>query len=174
MKTVAPVRKSLGVRTFFNLLGPLVNPARPKHQCLGVYNLKMARLYEYTYQKTGIQFAIIHSLDGYDELSLTGDMKIVRNLGQELIKPEDLGLPRIQADELIGGNTVQEASELFDRVLENRCTEAQKKVVLANSAVAIQVVNTHLTFAEAMDQARYSLESGRALQMFKTFLKINS
>ncbi|HKL93635.1 MAG TPA: anthranilate phosphoribosyltransferase [Bacteroidales bacterium] len=174
MKTVAPVRKSLGVRTFFNLLGPLVNPARPKHQCLGVYNLKMARLYEYTYQKTGIQFAIIHSLDGYDELSLTGDMKIVRNLGQELIKPEDLGLPRIQADELIGGNTVQEASELFDRVLENRCTEAQKNVVLANSAVAIQVVNTHLTFTEAMDQARYSLESGRALQMFKTFLKINS
>lgn len=174
MKTVAPVRKSLGVRTFFNLLGPLVNPARPKHQCLGVYNLKMARLYEYTYQKTGIQFAIIHSLDGYDELSLTGDMKIVRNLGQELIKPEDLGLPRIQADELIGGNTVQEASELFDRVLENRCTEAQKNVVLANSAVAIQVVNTHLTFAEAMDQARYSLESGRALQMFNTFLKINS
>lgn len=174
MKTVAPVRKALGVRTFFNLLGPLVNPARPQKQCLGVYNLKMARLYEYTYQKTGVDFAIIHSLDGYDELSLTGDMKIVRNGGEEVVKPSDLGFKKVSPEELYGGATISEASMLFDSVLENRCTEAQKNVVLANSAIAMQVVESTLSFADAVEKSRESIESGRALSTFKRFIAQNS
>jgi len=173
MKTVAPIRKALGVRTFFNLLGPLVSPARPKRQCLGVYNLKMARLYEYTYQKTGVDFAIIHSLDGYDELSLTGDMKIVRNNGETVLKANDLGFDPIRPEELFGGDTVEKAAALFDSILENRCTEAQKNVVLVNSAVAIQIIDSSLSFAEAVDKARISLESGQALTNFKQFIELN-
>jgi anthranilate phosphoribosyltransferase len=134
----------------------------------------MARLYEYTYQKTGIDFAIVHSLDGYDELSLTGDMKIVSNAGEKVLKACDLGFETIKPEELYGGDTVEKASALFDRVLENRCTESQKNVVLANSAVAIQVINPALSFSEAVAQARESLESGNALRNFKKFLQINS
>ena len=174
MKTVAPIRKSLGVRTFFNLLGPLVSPARPKRQCLGVYNLKMARLYEYTYQTNGVDFAIIHSLDGYDELSLTGDMKIVRNDSEKVVKPSELGFDMVFEKDLYGGETVQEASRLFDSVLENKCTVSQKNVVLANSAIAIQVVDSGLSFADAVLIARESLESGKALNAFKKFVEINS
>jgi len=174
LKTVAPVRKSLAVRTFFNLMGPLVSPVIPRRQCLGVYNLKMARLYDYTYQQTGVDFAIIHSLDGYDELSLTGDMKIIRNSGEEVVRPSDLGFQTVCQEDLFGGDTVEKASELFDSVLENKCTDAQKNVVLANSAVAIQVIRPGLSFAEAVAEARESLESGRALGNFKKFLDLNS
>lgn len=174
MKTVAPVRKALGVKTFFNLLGPLVNPARPKRQCLGVYNLKMARLYEYIYQKNGVDFAIVHSLDGYDELSLTGDMKIVRNDSEMVLKPENIGFDKAEESELFGGETVNEASALFDRILENRCTKSQKDVVLANSAIAIQISEPGMSFTDAVSVARESLESGKALNNFKRFIEINS
>jgi anthranilate phosphoribosyltransferase len=174
MKTVAPVRKSLGVRTFFNLLGPLVNPARPKRQCLGVYNLKMARLYEYTYQQNNVDFAIIHSLDGYDELSLTGDMKIVKNGSETVVKPSDLGFEKTLEQDLYGGETIKEASDLFDSILLNKCTRSQKEVVLANSAVAIQVIDPVISFSDAVSIARESLESGKALDNFKKFVTINS
>jgi anthranilate phosphoribosyltransferase len=174
LKTVAPIRKALGVRTFFNLMGPLVSPVKPRRQCLGVYNLKMARLYEYTYQQTGVDFAIIHSLDGYDELSLTGDMKIVRNTGEEVVKPADLGFQIIKPEELYGGDTVEKASELFDNVLNNTCTEAQKNVVLANSAVAIQVIDPSLSFADAVAIADESLISGNALKNFQKFIQLNA
>jgi len=174
LKTVAPIRKALGVRTFFNLMGPLVSPVKPRRQCLGVYNLKMARLYEYTYQQTGVDFAIIHSLDGYDELSLTGDMKIVRNTGEEVVKPTDLGFQTVKPEELFGGETVEKASELFDSVLSNTCSDAQKNVVLANSAVAIQVIDPKLSFADAVAIARESLDSGQALKSFRTFIELNS
>lgn len=174
LKTVAPIRKALGVRTFFNLMGPLVSPAKPKKQCLGVYNLKMARLYEYAYQHTGVDFAIIHSLDGYDELSLTSDMKIVRNRGEEVVKPSDLGFEAVQPADLYGGDTVEDAAKLFDRVLNNTCTISQKNVVLANSAVAIQVVDPRLDFCDAVAIARESLESGKALKNFNRFIEINA
>jgi len=174
LKTVAPIRKALGVRTFFNLMGPLVSPVKPRRQCLGVYNLKMARLYEYTYQQTGVDFAIIHSLDGYDELSLTGDMKIVRNTGEEVLKPADLGFQMVKPEELYGGDTVEKASELFDSVLNNTCTAAQKNVVLANSAVAIQVIEPKLSFADAVAIANESLESGNALRNFQKFIQLNA
>jgi len=174
LKTVAPIRKALGVRTFFNLMGPLVSPVKPRRQCLGVYNLKMARLYEYTYQQTGIDFAIIHSLDGYDELSLTGDMKIVRNSGEEVVKPADLGFQTVKPEELFGGETIEKASILFDNVLNNTCTAAQKNVVLANSAVAIQVIDPKLSFADAVAIARESLDSGNALKNFQKFIQLNA
>jgi anthranilate phosphoribosyltransferase len=174
LKTVAPIRKALGVRTFFNLMGPLVSPAKPRRQCLGVYNLKMARLYEYTYQHTGVDFAIIHSLDGYDELSLTCDMKIVRNSGEEVVKPSDLGFQRADPQDLYGGDTVEKAAEIFGNVLRNTCTESQKNVVLANSAVAIQVVEPYLSFGDAVAIAREALESGKALKNFNRFIELNS
>jgi len=174
LKTVAPIRKSLGVRTFFNLMGPLVSPVIPHRQCLGVYNLKMARLYDYTYQQTGVDFAIIHSLDGYDELSLTGDMKIIRNSGEEVVRPVDLGFKTVAQEDLYGGDTVEKASALFDKVLQNTCTEAQKNVVLANSAVAIQVICPEMSFADAVARSKESLESGKALNNFKKFLELNS
>lgn len=174
LKTVAPIRKALGVRTFFNLMGPLVSPVAPHRQCLGVYNLKMARLYNYTYQKTGIDYSIIHSLDGYDELSLTGDMKIIRNSGEKVVRPADLGFAPANAEELFGGDTVQKASEIFDSVLENRCTESQKNVVLANSAVAIQIIKPEISFQDAVSEAREAIESGKALKNFKKFIELNS
>ena len=174
LKTVAPIRKSLAVRTFFNLMGPLVSPVIPRRQCLGVYNLKMARLYDYTYQQTGVDFAIIHSLDGYDELSLTGDMKIIRNSGEEVVRPADLGFKTVAQEDLYGGDTVEKASALFDHVLQDTCTEAQKNVVLANSAIAIQVICPEMSFADAVAQSRESLESGKALNNFKRFLKLNA
>jgi anthranilate phosphoribosyltransferase len=174
LKTVAPIRKALGVRTFFNLMGPLVSPVKPRRQCLGVYNLKMARLYEYTYQHTGVDFAIIHSLEGYDELSLTGDMKIVRNSGEEVVRPADLGFPEANPLELYGGDTVEKASDLFDSVLNNSCTISQKNVVLANAAVAIQVIEPNLCFSDAVETARESLESGKALKVFLNFLELNA
>ena len=174
LKTVAPIRKALGVRTFFNLMGPLVSPAKPTRLCLGVYNLKMARLYEYTYQHTGIDFAIIHSLDGYDELSLTSDMKIVRNSGGTVVKPCDLGFQKVDPKDLYGGDTIEKASELFDNVLNNTCTDSQKNVVLVNTAVAIQVVEPHRSFADAVNVARESLESGNAMKNFAKFIALNS
>jgi anthranilate phosphoribosyltransferase len=173
LKTVAPIRKALGVRTFFNLMGPLVSPVKPRRQCLGVYNLKMARLYEYAYQHTGVDFAIIHSLDGYDELSLTGDMKIVRNSGEEVIRPSDLGFKDVDPQDLFGGDTPEAAAKLFDSVLENTCTPAQKNVVLANSAVAIQVFEPNLSFSDAVEIARESLDSGSALHALNKYLAIN-
>jgi anthranilate phosphoribosyltransferase len=121
-----------------------------------------------------VDFAIIHSLDGYDELSLTGDMKIVRNTGEEVFKPIDLGFQRVSPDDLYGGATVSEASLLFDSVLENRCTEAQKNVVLVNSAIAMQVIDPGLSFTEAVNQSRESIESGKALSNFKRFIAANS
>ncbi len=174
LKTVAPIRKALGVRTFFNLMGPLVSPAKPRRQCLGVYNLKMARLYEYTYQHTGVDFAIIHSLDGYDELSLTSEMKIVRNAGEEVLKPVDLGFNAVSPADLYGGDTVEQAATLFSNVLNNTCTDSQKNVVLANSAVAIQVIEPTRSFQDAVAIAREALESGKALSNFNRFITLNA
>lgn len=174
MKTVAPIRKALAVKTFFNLLGPLVNPARPRRQCLGVYDLKMSRLYEYIYQKTGIDFSIVYSLDGYDELSLTGDMKITGNEGGLIYTPGDFGLPAAKAEDLYGGETPEQAAKIFDSVLENKSTESQKNVVIANTAVAIRVIDKKLSLKDAVSIARESIESGRALNNFKKFVELNS
>ena len=174
LKAVAPVRKSLGVRSFFNMLGPLVNPAMPAYQLLGVYNLPLLRLYSYTYQASGTQFAIAHSLDGYDEISLTDEFKVSMCSKEKLYTPEELGFPKATEEELSGGETPETASLIFDNVLNNCALPGQKNCVIANSAFAIQVICPEKKIADCIAEARESLESGRALATFKKFLSLNS
>lgn len=171
MKNVAPVRRSLGVRTFFNVLGPLISPARPQSQCLGVYNLKMLRLYTYIYQQLGIRYSIVHSLDGYDEVSLTDATVVVNNGGEKIYSPEQLGYAKIMQQDLYGGSTIEEAAGIFMRVLDNEATSAQLNAVLANAAIAIQTQNAAKTLEECRDEALRSIESGAAKKTFVTFLE---
>lgn len=174
LKTVAPVRKSLAVRTFFNMLGPLVNPVMPRRQLLGVYNLKLARLYFYMYQQTDVDFAVVHSLDGYDEISLTGEFKVINRLGEHLYTPEELGFARCTEADLDGGETVEEAARIFDAVMRNEATPAQLNCVIANSAFAIQSIDPGLPIADCIATARHSIESGRACETLKRFVALNS
>jgi anthranilate phosphoribosyltransferase len=174
LKVVAPVRKNLAVRTFFNMLGPLVNPTLPKRQMLGVYNLKLARLYYYLYQQIGADFTVVNSLDGYDEISLTSEFKCFCNGGESIYTPEDLGFERTTASDLYGGDTVEKAAAIFDSVLNNAATEAQKNVVVANAAFAIRTIDPQLDIASCIAQARASIESGKALASLKKFVEINS
>ena len=174
LKVVAPVRKALGVRTFFNMLGPVVNPIRPKRTVLGVFNLKMARLYSYMYQQTDVDYSIVHSLDGYDEISLTGDFKIINKHEERIYSPEQIGFDRCTVIELDGGATPEEASKIFDNVINNTATAAQKNAVIANAAIAIQTINPTLSFGECAAQARESIDSGRVKETFKRFLALNS
>ena len=174
LKNVASVRKELGVRTFFNMLGPLVNPVIPKRQMLGVYNLKLARLYAYTYQHTDSDFAIVHSLDGYDEISLTDEFKVVTRKDETLYTPESIGFDRYAGAELDGGNTPGEASAIFDRVLDNRATEAQKNCVIANAAFAVGLFEPEKSIEECIAVARESIESGKAKKALIHFIEINS
>lgn len=173
MKIVAPIRKALGIRTFFNILGPVINPIRSKRHLLGVYNLKMVRLYAYIYQNTDYDYTIVHSLDGYDEISLTNQFKVINKEGEKIYSPESIGLKRCQPEELNGGNTPEEASRIFSNVLHNVATSAQKNAVLTNSAYAIQTIQPCLSFDECLEQARTSLESGKAKQTFEKFLTLN-
>ena len=174
LKAVAPVRKSLGVRSFFNMLGPLVNPVLPTYQLLGVYNLPLLRLYSYTYQESGTRFAVVHSLDGYDEISLTSEFKVVMPEKEKLYTPEMLGFSRATEADLYGGDTVAEAAKIFDNVLNNQATIAQKNCVITNSAFAIQVICPEKKLDTCLAEARESLESGKALQTFQKFIEVNS
>lgn len=174
MKAVAPVRKALGVRTFFNMLGPLVNPVFPKYQLLGVYNLPLLRLYSYTYQQSDTQFAVVHSLDGYDEISLTTEFKVATSGNEKIYTPESLGFSRYQEADLYGGDTPEDAAKIFNNVLKNKATSAQRDVVIANSAFAIQVIESQKSIFECIDMAKESLESGKALQVLNKFVELNS
>lgn len=174
LKAVAPVRKNLGVRSFFNMLGPLVNPAMPAYQLLGVYNLPLLRLYNYTYQESGTRFAVVHSLDGYDEISLTADFKVAMPEKEKIYSPEMLGFKRCTEADLDGGNTPEEAARIFDAVLENRATEAQRNCVVINSAFAIQVICPEKSIETCIAEAKESLDSGRALATFKKYLSMNN
>jgi len=173
MKHVAPIRKELGVKTFFNMLGPMVNPAFPPNQLVGVFSLELARLYGYLYQNTNKHFAIVHALDGYDEISLTGGFKMIANHSEELIAPSDLGFGQLSQEQLHGGETIEEAADIFNLILSNKGTQAQEHAVLANAGLAIATAN-QLTFEKGIEEARESLKSGNALQSFKKFLTINS
>ena len=173
LKTVAPVRKALGVRTFFNILGPLVNHVIPKRQVLGVYDLKMLRLYHYIYQQNDCNFSIVHSLDGYDEISLTDEFKIVNSREERMFEPEMLGLKRVKPAELFGGNSPREAALIFDKVLNNTATESQMNVVVINAATAIQTIEPDRDFQACIDIAKESLVSGKAKTVFKKFLSLN-
>ena len=173
MKNVAPIRRELGVKTFFNMLGPLVNPSFPQNQMVGVYSLEVARLYNYLFQKeTAARFAIIHSLDGYDEVSLTGKAKSYRPDGEKLLEPANWGLQPVRQEDISGGKTVQEAAALFLSVLKNEGTPAQTRVVLANAAAAIQVFeNKPLTVC--VEKARESLLSGKAYAALKKAIELS-
>ena len=174
LKAVAPVRKNLGVRSFFNMLGPLVNPAMPAYQLLGVYNLPLLRLYNYTYQESGTRFAVVHSLDGYDEISLTADFKVAMPEKEKIYSPELLGFKRCQEADLDGGSTPEEAARIFDAVLENKATEAQRNCVVINSAFAIQVICPEKSIETCIAEAKESLDSGCALATFKQYVSLNS
>ncbi|MDR0894087.1 MAG: anthranilate phosphoribosyltransferase [Prevotellaceae bacterium] len=174
MKFVAPVRRQLGVRTLFNLLGPLVNPARPAYQLLGVADLAQMRLYTNVFHKMGIDFAVVNSLDSYDEISLTNEFKVMTRRYERIYRPAQLGFTAARPEELFGGTTQEEASHIFDAVLENHATDSQKQCVLVNAAFAIQTVETDKEIEECIDIARQSLESGRALQTLKRFVALNS
>ena len=167
LKVVAPIRKNLGIRTFFNMLGPMVNPAFPKHQLVGVFNLEMARIYNYLLQQTDKNFTIIHSLDGYDEISLTGDTKVITKQGEKIMSAEQLGKRTVTATDIYGGNTVEEAAKIFRSILEGKGTWAQNAVVLANSAMALQCAGTHTSYDDCYQLAIESLESGKALGALK-------
>jgi len=174
MKAVAPIRKALGIKTFFNMLGPLVNPARPKLQSVGVFNLQLARNYEYLFQnEEGKRYAILHAHDGYDEVSLTGKTRIAGNSGVADVKPSDFNLKKLTLEQISGGETIEEAVTIFKNVLENKATEAQKSVVIANAATAISVAR-ELTLLQAVEEATISLESGKALECFNKLLALNT
>ena len=175
MKFVGPIRKALQFPTCFNLLGPLVNPSKPKCQLLGVANLDQMRLYNNVYQKIGIDYAIVNSIDGYDEISLTGNFKVTTNNYERIFKPSDLGLRTARPEELVAGATEEEAAQIFDNVLANKALPAQKDIVLANAAFGIQVYEKgQKSIEECLDIARESLESGKALETFKKFVELNS
>jgi len=167
MKNVAPVRRELGIKTFFNMLGPMVNPASPGKQLVGVFSLELARLFAYLYQQTDKQFLVVHALDGYDEVSLTGAFKIITAQTEQVLTPSHLGLDTLRASELSGGETVEASAKIFMNVLNNEATSAQKQAVLANSALALHCANPKLTLLDAVEVARESLESKKALQSFK-------
>ena len=175
MKFVGPIRKALQFPTVFNLLGPLVNPSQPKAQLLGVANLDHMRLYRQVYQKLGIDYGIVNSIDGYDEISLTGDFKVATNNYERVFSPADLGFVPATQEELVGGANEDEAAEIFDAVLENRALPAQKNVVLANAAFGIQVMEKgRKSIEECVEIARESIDSGKALATFRKFAEINS
>lgn len=167
LKNVAPIRRELGVKTFFNMLGPMVNPAFPKNQMVGVFNLELARLYAYLYQKTDKNFSIVHSLDGYDEISLTDNFKIFSRNQEYLAEPSIFSVEKVYFEQIYGGETIAEAAEIFINVLNNRCTEAQKSVVLANAAIALQTAQPKMSLEEARALVKESLESGKAMECFK-------
>ena len=175
MKFVGPIRKALPFPTIFNLLGPLVNPSQPSCQLLGVANLDQMRLYHQVYQRLGIDYGIVNSIDGYDEISLTGDFKVTTNQYERIFKPQDLGFEIAKPEELVGGATEEEAAEIFDAVLENRAMPAQKNIVLANAGFGIQVLEKgQKSIEECIAIARESIDSGKALATFKKFVELNS
>ena len=173
MKTVGSVRKALGVRTLFNLLGPLVNPCKPAYQLLGVADLSQMRLYTNVFYKLGIDFAVVNSLDNYDEISLTDEFKLMTHNYERIYRPQALGFSAVRPEELSGGACKEDAARIFDNVLNNRAEAAQTQCVIVNAAFAIQVMEPEKEIEECIAIARESLESGRALKTLKKFIEIS-
>jgi anthranilate phosphoribosyltransferase len=167
LKQVASVRRQLGIKTFFNMLGPLVNPSNPTHHYTGTYNLPLARLYNYLFQQDESQYVVVHSLDGYDEISLTGACKWYGSGGEFIFNPDDWNLTVLNQESLFGGNTIKEAATIFVRVIEGKGTEAQTNAVIANAAAALYCLHPENTIQHHLDIARETLESGKAFQTFK-------
>ena len=174
MKHVAPIRKALGVKTFFNMLGPMINPARPQNQIAGVFSLELARLYAYLYQHSNLNYTILHALEGYDEISLTCDFKVFSNFGEQIYQVETLGFEKIDPATIAGGSTVEESAKIFQSVLNNQATTAQINVVLVNAALAIKTIEPNLSFADAYYKAEEALLSGSALKSFNKLISVAS
>ena len=166
MKNVAPIRKELGVKTFFNMLGPMVNPSFPKNQMVGVFNLELARMYGYLYQTTDKNYAILHDLAGYDEISLTDRTKMITNQEDRIVLPTDLGIQSILQEDIYGGKSVKESADIFLKVLDGRGSEAQNNVVCANAGLAISVVEG-CSHKQGFDLAKESLKGKKAQEAFK-------
>lgn len=169
---VAPIRKSLGFRSFFNMLGPLVNPAQPEHSMLGVFNVEMSRIYNYLLQEKEQHFMIVHSLEGYDEISLTGESMIVTEKGVRLLNPKELLSKKVMPEQLYGGATTQEAADLFKNILEGKGTLAQNEVVITNAALALENTGKFGDFKDCRMLAEESLFSGKALECLNTLVAL--
>lgn len=170
MKNVAPIRKELGVKTFFNMLGPMVNPAFPTRQLVGVFSLELARQYGYLYQDTDKDFVILHGLDGYDEISLTGPFKYFFNKGERVSTPTDLGLPQVTYSDIAGGNSVEESAKIFLNILEGKGAEQQNAAVIANASMALFCADQEAGIEQAVAKATEALASGKAYDVFKKLL----
>ncbi|SEP64286.1 anthranilate phosphoribosyltransferase [Flavobacterium urocaniciphilum] len=173
MKNVAPVRKDLGVKTFFNMLGPMVNPSFPKFQMVGVFSLELARMYAYLYQKTNTKYAILHGLEGFDEVSLTDTVKIITNDTETINFPIDFQFNKIHLSEIKGGNTVEDSAKIFHKILKGEGSEAQNNVVLVNSALAIQTIS-ELSYSDSLEKAKESLYGKQALAKLNTLIKLSN
>ena len=172
LKTVAPIRKNLGLRTFFNMLGPMVNPSSPEFQLVGVYNLEMARIYNYLLQQTGKAFTIIHNLDGYDEISLTNDTKVITKEGDKIRTPIELGKRFVEPESIYGGNTTEEAANIFRKIIQGEGTWAQNAVVLANAAMALHCTGNYKKYDEAYNAAVESLDNGKAYDVLQKLISL--
>jgi len=172
LKTVAPIRKNLGLRTFFNMLGPMVNPSSPEFQLVGVYNLEMARIYNYLLQQTGKAFTIIHNLDGYDEISLTNDTKVITKEGDKIRTPIELGKRFVEPESIYVGNTTEEAANIFRKIIQGEGTWAQNAVVLANAAMALHCTGNYKKYDEAYNAAVESLDNGKAYDVLQKLISL--
>jgi anthranilate phosphoribosyltransferase len=172
MKNVGPIRKELGVKTFFNMLGPMVNPSFPKNQLVGVFSLELARMYAYLYQNTTTNFSILYDLEGFDEVSLTGNVKIISNASEKILKPEDFNTKSVTLYQIRGGETVEEAAKIFMTILSGNGTQMQNEVVCANAALAISMMKK-ISIDESLEIAKESLQSGKALDKLKTLQNLS-
>ncbi|MFY0652682.1 MAG: anthranilate phosphoribosyltransferase [Cyclobacteriaceae bacterium] len=172
MKHVGPVRKELGLKTFFNMLGPLVNPSRPKKQLAGVYNTEVQSLYQAVFKEEGMDFSVVHALDGYDEISLTGDFLVANENGIDLYKPAEIGFEQLAPEALYAGGTIKESAEIFMNVLNGAATKAQTDVTVANAALGLLAVKRVGSFDDGIAAAKESLDSGKALAAFNKFLEL--
>jgi anthranilate phosphoribosyltransferase len=173
MKNVAPIRRELGVKTFFNMLGPMVNPAFPRNQIVGVFNLELARMYGYLYQNTNKRFTILHALDGYDEISLTGNTKTISNTAEAILRPEDFGVPMVNEQDIAGGETIASSAQIFMNILQGKGTKAQNNVVCANAGVAIATAK-EISPKEGFQIAKESLLSGKGMDALRKLQEISA
>lgn len=175
LKSVGQIRKDFGIKTFFNMLGPLVNPASPSHQLVGVFNLKLMRLYNYIFEEEGQKHIILHGMDGFDEISLTSQTKIISSRdGISIIEANNFGMPVYEQKDIYGGETIEDAKEIFLNILSNKSTQAQKDVVLANSAMAIDCFKEVSDIEASLEEAKQSLESGKAMNALKNAIALSN
>ena len=174
LKEVGPIRKGFGMSSIFNLLGPMVNPSRPKNQLIGVFHQEVMRLYQYVYQQLDVGHILVHSLDGYDEISLTSDVRVVKRDSDQLLNPEKMGFSRLKEEDLFGGETVPEAATIFMKVLQNEGSVAQREVVTANAAMAIHCSKPEMDYLDCKELAKESLVGGSAYKSFQKLINLSS